>query len=78
MPLIFLEPQFIWVLPVLAILYLLWRFFRRSDYIAITTLRWLDPVVDSTSLWRRLPSILMLLATVLIVLALMGAGRALY
>jgi len=72
MPLIFLEPQFIWVLPVLAILCLLWRFFRRPDYIAITTLRWLDPVVDSTSLWRRLPSILVLLATVLIVLALMS------
>jgi len=72
MQLLFLEPRYLWVLPVLAAALLLWRYLRRPGYIAATTISWLDPALDKPSLLRRLPGVLLLCAVTLIVLALMG------
>lgn len=72
MQLIFLGPRYIWVLPVLVVACLLWRYLRKPDYIAITTIDLLEPALETASLVRRLPSLLLLLAAGLIVLALMG------
>lgn len=72
MPLLFLEPGYIWLLPILVAAVLLWRTLRKPDFISITTIDWLDPVLDRPSLARRLPGLLLFLATVLVVLALMG------
>jgi Ca-activated chloride channel homolog len=72
MQLIFLEPRYIWVLPVLVAACLLWRYLQKPDYIAMTTISWLDPALDRPSLLRLLPLLILLIAAVLIVLALMG------
>lgn len=71
MPLLFLEPAWLWVLPVLIAVVVLWRVLRRRNYIAITTVRWFDTALGRASLWRRLPLILFFLAGGLIVLAMM-------
>lgn len=71
MPLLFLEPAWLWTLPVMATVVLLWRLLRKRHYIAITTVRWFDPVLGRASLLRRLPAFLFFIAAGLIVLAMM-------
>jgi Ca-activated chloride channel family protein len=71
MGLLFLAPQYIWILPSLAVVFLIWRYLRRANYIAITTIDLLDPVLSRPSILRRLPFLLLVTAVVLITLALM-------
>jgi Ca-activated chloride channel family protein len=71
MELSFSSPEYIWVLPLLVITYCIWRYFSKSGFVATTTLRWLEPVLQRPSTWRQLPAFLLTAAVILTVLALM-------
>ena len=67
----FLQPAFIWALPAFALAALAYRLLRRREYVAISTLRWLRPLLRRPSPLRRLPRLFLGLSLILIVLALM-------
>jgi len=71
MDLSFSSPQYFWVIPLLVIGYFIWRYFSKPGYIATTTLRWLEPVLQRPSKMRQLPAFLLAAAIMLTVLALM-------
>jgi len=71
MELSFSSPEYIWVLPLLLVAYLIWRYFRKAGYVATTTLRWLIPVLQRPSNMRQMPSFMLTAAIFLTVLALM-------
>lgn len=72
MPLLFLEPGYIWAIPLLIAVALLWRYLRKPGFISITTINWLEPVLDRLSWSRRLPMLLLAVAIGLVVVALMA------
>ncbi len=72
MLLTFLHFNYFWIGPALVVASLLWRYLRQSDYLAISTLFWLDRVRLRPSLLRRLPILLIILAVSFIVLGLMA------
>lgn len=67
----FLRPELLWALPAMALAWAIHRLLRRPDYVATTTLRWLQPLSGRPSPLRRLPVLLLVLSMVLIVLAMM-------
>jgi Ca-activated chloride channel family protein len=71
MDIIFLKPQYGWLFPVFALVYLLWKYFKKDNFIASTTLTMAAPVLSRSSFERKLPAVFLFISMVLLVLALM-------
>jgi len=71
MELLFLKPSYVWLLPLTAIFYLIWRQLRKPRFVATTTLEWMQPHLLRISVVRYLPSFLLATALGLITLSLM-------
>ncbi len=71
MELIFLKPHLAWLIPVLFFLSLVWFKFKKTGYVASTTLNLSSTAFVRPSLVRQLPGILIAVVMVLLILAAM-------